>query len=82
MPEADWDLIIGVNLTGTALMCQAAIPAILRSSGNIVNIAAPNAQMQRPEGLEDGQGRKEWPLRLVPLPTTSTAADQWMMTLT
>jgi len=40
MPEADWDLIIGVNLTGTALMCQAAIPAILRSGGNIVNIAS------------------------------------------
>lgn len=40
MPEADWDLIIGVNLTGTALMCQAAIPAIVRSGGNIVNIAS------------------------------------------
>ncbi|MGK8236665.1 hypothetical protein ACLGGT_21325, partial [Roseovarius sp. MS2] len=53
-----------------------------KSAGNIVNIAAPRAQMQRPEGLEDGQGRKEWPLRLVPLPTTATAADQWTMTLT
>ncbi|WP_417726178.1 phage tail tube protein [Roseovarius sp.] len=53
-----------------------------KTAGNIVNITAPNAQMQRPEGLEDGQGRKEWPLRLVPLPTTSTAANQWSMTLT
>lgn len=53
-----------------------------KTAGNIVNIACPRAQMQRPEGLEDGQGRKEWPLRLVPLPTTSSAADQWAMTLT
>lgn len=64
---------------------QAKVPVEIehgKTAGNIVNIAAPNAQMQRPEGLEDGQGRKEWPLRLVPLPTTSTAADQWVMTLT
>ncbi len=40
MPEADWDLILGVNLTGTALMCQAALPAIVERSGNIVNIAS------------------------------------------
>jgi len=53
-----------------------------KTAGNIVSIAAPRAQVQRPEGLEDGQGRKEWPLRLVPLPTTSTAADQWSLTLT
>ena len=64
---------------------QAKLPVEIehgKTAGNIVNIASPNAQMQRPEGLEDGQGRKEWPLRLVPLPTTSTAADQWVMTLT
>lgn len=53
-----------------------------RTAGSIVNIAAPRAQMQRPEGLEDGQGRKEWPLRLQPLPSTPSAADQWTMTLT
>ena len=40
MPESDWDLILGVNLTGTALMCQAALPAIVESSGNIVNVAS------------------------------------------
>lgn len=40
MPEADWDLIIGVNLTGTAFMCRAAIPPLLASGGNIVNIAS------------------------------------------
>ena len=40
MPEADWDLILGVNLTGTALMCQAALPALVESGGNIVNVAS------------------------------------------
>lgn len=52
------------------------------TAGNIVSIVCPRAQMQRPEGLEDGQGRKEWPLRLSPLPSTPQAADQWSMTLT
>lgn len=40
MPEDDWHLIIGVNLTGTAFMCQAAIPALLETGGNIVNVAS------------------------------------------
>lgn len=40
MPEEDWHLIIGVNLTGTAFMCQAAIPRLLESQGNIVNVAS------------------------------------------
>jgi hypothetical protein len=52
------------------------------TAGNIVALAVPRAQMQRPEGLEDGQGRKEWPLRLVPLPSTHSAADQWSLTVT
>ena len=40
MPEEDWNLIIGVNLTGTAFMCQAALPALLDAHGNIVNVAS------------------------------------------
>ena len=40
MPEDDWNLIIGVNLTGTAFMCQAAIESLLESKGNIVNVAS------------------------------------------
>lgn len=40
MPEDDWNLILGVNLTGTAFMCQAAIPALLETGGNIVNVAS------------------------------------------
>ena len=35
-----WDRTLAVNLTGTFLMCQQAIPALLRTRGNIVNIAS------------------------------------------
>jgi len=52
------------------------------AAGNQIALGVPRAQMQRPEGLEDGQGRKEWPLRLVPLPSTPSAADQWSLTVT
>ncbi|MFP6563691.1 MAG: SDR family NAD(P)-dependent oxidoreductase [Myxococcota bacterium] len=40
MPIEDWELILGVNLSGTAFMCRAAIPALLETEGNIVNVAS------------------------------------------
>ena len=40
MSEADWSLTLGVNLSGTFFMCQAAIPHLLETGGNIVNIAS------------------------------------------
>ena len=39
-PFEDWQRIIGVNLTGTFLVCQAAIPHLLEGGGSIVNIAS------------------------------------------
>jgi meso-butanediol dehydrogenase/(S,S)-butanediol dehydrogenase/diacetyl reductase len=44
-PTADvtleqWERTLAVNLTGTFLMCQAALPALLASGGNIVNLAS------------------------------------------
>ncbi|MEW6270305.1 MAG: SDR family NAD(P)-dependent oxidoreductase [Thermodesulfobacteriota bacterium] len=36
----DWDAILAVNLTGTWLVCQAALPALLASRGAIVNTAS------------------------------------------
>ncbi|HZR81984.1 MAG TPA: SDR family NAD(P)-dependent oxidoreductase [Candidatus Binatia bacterium] len=39
----DWDRIIGINLTGTWLVCQAALPALLASRGAIVNTASTAA---------------------------------------
>jgi meso-butanediol dehydrogenase / (S,S)-butanediol dehydrogenase / diacetyl reductase len=38
-PET-WRRVIEVNLTGTFLLSQAALPALLASSGNIVNMAS------------------------------------------
>ncbi|MDO5614451.1 MAG: phage tail tube protein [Paracoccus sp. (in: a-proteobacteria)] len=39
------------------------------ANGNRVTIEAPKAQMQRLTGLEENQGIKEWPLRLIPMLT-------------
>lgn len=36
----DWHRILDVNLTGTFLMCRAALPHLLETGGNIVNIAS------------------------------------------
>jgi meso-butanediol dehydrogenase / (S,S)-butanediol dehydrogenase / diacetyl reductase len=36
----DWNKIIAVNLTGTFLMCRDALPHLLESQGNIVNMAS------------------------------------------
>ncbi|PKP71851.1 MAG: hypothetical protein CVT82_00325 [Alphaproteobacteria bacterium HGW-Alphaproteobacteria-4] len=49
-------------------------------AGQIAALSVPAAQMQRPQGLENAQNIKEWPLRLVPLPGTGN--DQWTLTLT
>jgi NAD(P)-dependent dehydrogenase (short-subunit alcohol dehydrogenase family) len=40
LPFEDWQRIIGVNLTGTFLVCQAALPHLLDGGGSIVNIAS------------------------------------------
>lgn len=37
---AEWDLVLGVNLTGTFLMCRATLPHLLDGGGAIVNIAS------------------------------------------
>jgi NAD(P)-dependent dehydrogenase (short-subunit alcohol dehydrogenase family) len=39
-PLEDWNRILAVNLTGTFLMCRAALPHLLASRGNIVNIGS------------------------------------------
>ena len=40
VPFADWQRILGVNLTGTFLVCQAALPHLMDGGGVIVNIAS------------------------------------------
>lgn len=36
----DWHRILGVNLTGTFLMCRAALPHLVATRGNIVNMGS------------------------------------------
>ena len=40
MTQADWDIVFGVNVAGTFWICQAAIPHLLETRGNIVNVAS------------------------------------------
>lgn len=40
---ADWQRVIEVNLTGTFLMCRAAIPVLLETGGAIVNTSSTAA---------------------------------------
>ena len=44
----EWSKIIGVNLTGTFLVCQAALPHLLDGGGSIVNIASNAGLMGQP----------------------------------
>ncbi len=37
---ADWNRVLAVNLSGTFLVCREAIPRLLESRGNLVNIAS------------------------------------------
>jgi NAD(P)-dependent dehydrogenase (short-subunit alcohol dehydrogenase family) len=38
--KADWDRMLAVNLTGTMLMCRAALPRLVERRGVIVNTAS------------------------------------------
>jgi meso-butanediol dehydrogenase/(S,S)-butanediol dehydrogenase/diacetyl reductase len=40
MTEETWTRMLGVNLTGVVWMAQAAVPHLLQTDGNIVNIAS------------------------------------------
>ncbi len=44
----DWQRILDVNLTGTFLMCREAIPHLLETKGNIVNMASNSALGSHP----------------------------------
>jgi NAD(P)-dependent dehydrogenase (short-subunit alcohol dehydrogenase family) len=45
---ADWQKVLDVNLTGTFLVCQAALPALLDGGGAIVNVASTAALAAHP----------------------------------
>ena len=48
LPKADWDLMIGVNLTGTFLMCRAALPSLIDREGAIINTASSAGLIGQP----------------------------------
>ncbi len=47
-PFEEWQKIVGVNLTGTFLVSQAALPYLLDGGGSIVNIASNAGLMGQP----------------------------------
>jgi 3-oxoacyl-[acyl-carrier protein] reductase len=49
MKRAEWDLVIGINLTGVFLCTQAAVPTMLKQRwGRIINISSINGQQGAP----------------------------------
>lgn len=50
------------------------------SAGRIATLAMPGAQLKRLSGFENAQNVLEWPLELIPLP--SSGNDQWTLALT
>lgn len=48
---ADWQKVLDVNLTGTMLLCRAALPHLLESRGSIVNAASTAALSGVPCGV-------------------------------
>lgn len=51
LATSDWQKVIDVNLTGTMLLCRAALPHLLASKGSIVNAASTAALSGLPCGV-------------------------------
>jgi NAD(P)-dependent dehydrogenase (short-subunit alcohol dehydrogenase family) len=47
----EWNRLLAINLTGTFLMCREALPHLLASKGNIVNVASTAAHAGQPWAL-------------------------------
>jgi meso-butanediol dehydrogenase/(S,S)-butanediol dehydrogenase/diacetyl reductase len=48
MPEDDWSRMIDINLNSVFLISQAALPHLVESKGNIVNMASASAKQGQP----------------------------------
>tara|TARA_R110002110_G_scaffold91264_2_gene237502 strand:- start:120765 stop:121514 length:750 start_codon:yes stop_codon:yes gene_type:complete len=48
---ADWQRVVDINLTGTMLLCRAALPHLLETRGSIVNAASTAALSGLPCGV-------------------------------
>ena len=53
----DWSRVLAVNLTGTFLMCQAVIPHLLATGGNIVNVASSGGVHGQPYSAAYGASK-------------------------
>lgn len=49
LPLAEWNRLIGVNLTGAYLMAKHAVPHLRRARGAVVNIASTRALQSEPD---------------------------------
>jgi len=47
-PLEVWDQVLAINLTGTFLCCRAALPELLKTGGNIVNVSSTAALAGHP----------------------------------
>lgn len=45
IPEQEWNLVMAVNVSGPFFLSQAALPHLIETSGNIVNVASNAGQM-------------------------------------
>lgn len=52
-----WQKIINVNLSGTFYMCREALPHLINSKGNIVNISSTSALRGLPYGIAYGASK-------------------------
>jgi NAD(P)-dependent dehydrogenase (short-subunit alcohol dehydrogenase family) len=53
----DWQHVLDINLTGTFLMCQAVLPHLLESKGNIVNTGSTASLAGLPYGAAYGASK-------------------------
>lgn len=56
-PLETWQRIIDVNLTGTFMLCKAALPALIETQGNIVNAASTASLQGLPWGVAYGASK-------------------------
>lgn len=48
MTREQWDRMLAINLTSLFIVCQAALPHLIESRGNIVNMASASGKMGSP----------------------------------
>lgn len=48
IPHDRWESVIGVNIVGTIAVTRAAIPALLRGRGRVINVSSPTGKLALP----------------------------------